>query len=121
VFSIAGGRLVQAEAATLLNGAAGDVVSWYPMKEWHQGAFVEVDASRTVRIADVESASAGAGHVEVRYNVRYGNATLRVVVNGGTPVDTPLTQPVPANDPSYLPTEWRRVRVPVSFAAGTNQ
>ena len=121
VFTATGGTLIQAEAATLLGGAAPDTVPWYAMKEWHQRAFVEVDNTRMIRFEAIASTMKGPGHLEIRYNVRYGTANMRVVVNGGAPINLPLTQPVPANSPGYLPTEWRRVRVPVTFQAGNNQ
>jgi YVTN family beta-propeller protein len=121
VFEATGGLLIQAEAAELLNGATANVVPWFPMKEWHQGAFVEVDNTRAIRFSNVHSSTAGSGHLEVRYNVRYGNTTIRVTVNGSaTPIDVPVVQPVPANNPNYVPTEWRSVRIPITWQAGAN-
>jgi PKD repeat protein len=120
VFTSTGGRLIQAESAELLGGASPDSITWFPMKEWHQGAFVEIDSSRNIRFNNISTTAPGPGYIEVRYNVRYSGATLRVVVNGGSPVNTSLAMPQPANSPSYVPTEWRRVRVPITYAAGNN-
>src|SRR5690606_17473892 len=102
VFTTTGGRLIQAENAELLGGAFADTVNWYPMKEWHQGAFVDLEGARSIRFSAISTAAAGPGYLEARYNVRYGSTTLRVVVNGGSPINVPLAMPNPANSPSYL-------------------
>lgn len=118
VFTSTGGRLAQAEDAILGGGAMGQDIVWFPMKEWHQGAHVQMPGGETVTFDDVFSASAGDGYVEVRYAVQYGASTLRVEVNGGPATDVLLG--ATPNEPSYVPTEWRSVRVPVTYASGLN-
>ncbi len=118
VFTSTGGRLAQAEGATLGGGAAGQDIAWFPMKEWHQGAFVELGVGQTITFDDVESAVAGDGYIEIRYAVQYGAANLGVEANGGGALIVPLA-PTP-NVPSYVPSEWRTVRVPVTYANGLN-
>ncbi len=119
VFTIAGGRLEQAEDAILGGGAAAQDVGWHPMKEWHQGGFVELDGAETITFDDVEvtTPGGGPGFLEVRYNSAYGNSALAVTVNGnGYGGALPIT----GNVPNYLPNEWRSVRIPVTFQNGTN-
>ena len=118
VFTTTGGRLAQAEDATLGGGAFPQALDWFPMKEWHQGAYVEMSGGQTITFDDVSSTAGGDGYIEVRYAVQYGSANLSVVVNGGSAAIIPL--PVTPNVPSYVPSEWRTVRIPVSYAAGTN-
>ncbi len=117
VFTIAGGRMEQAESGILANGAYAQDVGWMPMKYWHQGHFVELDGARSVTFNDVASSIAGSGFVEVRFNSAYGNSVLSVSVNGsGYSANLPQT----GNMPSWQPNEWRRVRIPVTFASGAN-
>ncbi len=117
VFTVTGGRMEQAENGTLANGAFADTVTWHPYKEWHGGAFVELDGSGTVTFTDVASSVAGPGFVEVRYNSGYGASQLRLIVNGTT-INT--TVPITPNEPMWLPNEWRTVRIPVTYQAGMN-
>jgi len=118
VFTSTGGRLIQAEDGAVAGGAVAGDIAWFPMKEWHQGQYVDL-AGGTVTFSDVATASAGAGSLEIRYAALYGAANLRVVVNGGSPIQTLLG--MTPNVPSYVPSEWRRVRIPVSWQAGVNQ
>ena len=118
MFTSTGGHLAQAEDGMLAGGSIAQDIEWFPMKEWHQGQFVGV-GSGTVTFADVASSTAGAGYVELRYAVQYGSATLRVVANGGTPIQLLLA--ATPNVPSYVPSEWRRVRIAVPYQSGLNQ
>ncbi|MBI2425159.1 MAG: Ig-like domain-containing protein [Candidatus Hydrogenedentes bacterium] len=118
VFSLTGGRMVQAEDAVLGGGAFAEDIPWFPMKEWHQSELVHVNTTETVTFDDVESNGAGSGYVEIRYSLLYANGALNVSINGGAPQEVPLT--MSPNNPSYVPTEWRRVRVPVDYVDGTN-
>jgi len=118
VFTSTGGRLAQAEGGTLGGGGYAQDVTWFPMKEWHQGAYVEISGGQTITFGDVETTTAGEGYIEVRYAVLYASANLSVAVNGGAATVVPLA--MTPNSPGYLPTAWRRVRVPVSWASGTN-
>jgi YVTN family beta-propeller protein len=118
VFTTTGGRLAQAEDGALSGSAAVDNVPWHPMKEWHGGGFVVFTGAGSLTFSDVQSPAAGPGYVELRYNVSYSQTPVTVVMNGvaGTPV---MLQPT-GNDPSWMPNEWRRVRIPVTYQAGTN-
>ncbi len=118
VFTTTGGRLAQAEDAGLGGGGFAQTLDWFPMKEWHQGAYVELSGGQTITFDDVESTVGGDGYIEVRYAVQYGLANLSVDVNGGGPVIVPLA--MTPNVPSFVPTEWRTVRVPVTYMAGLN-
>lgn len=118
VFTTTGGRLAQAEEGTLGGGALAQDLAWFPMKEWHQGAYVEMSGGQTITFDDVATTLAGDGYIEVRYAVQYGLANLSVTVNGGGATIVPLA--VTPNEPNYVPSEWRQVRVPVSYASGTN-
>jgi YVTN family beta-propeller protein len=118
VFTRTGGRLAQAEEATLGGGGFAADIPWFPMKEWHQGAYVEISGGQTITFDDVVTTLAGDGYIEIRYAVQYGTANLSVVVNGGGATILPLA--MTPNFPSYVPTEWRTVRVPVPFASGAN-
>lgn len=118
VFTTTGGRLAQAEEAALGGGGYAETLAWYPMKEWHQGAYVELSGGQTITFDDVVTTLAGDGYVEIRYAVQYGSANLSVVVNGGSATVVPLA--MTPNVPSYVPNEWRTVRVPVTWASGAN-
>lgn len=117
VFTITGGRLVQAEDATLNGGAIGEDIDWFPMKEWHT-EYVVVDDVRTITLEDVYTALAGDGYIEIRYSLLWGNALLSVAVNGGVPIELLLA--MTPNSPNYVPSEWRRVRIPVTYTSGVN-
>ncbi|MBI1318691.1 MAG: hypothetical protein GC168_07050 [Candidatus Hydrogenedens sp.] len=118
VFTTTGGRLVQAEDAVLGGGAYAEDIPWFAMKEWHGGEFVTVEAGQSITFDDVVSTQAGAGYAELRYSARYNQLTLGVSVNGGA-VQNYLVAMTP-NEPSYAPTEWRELRVPITYQAGTN-
>ncbi len=118
VFTITGGRLVQAEDAALGNGATGEDYSWFPMKEWHGGEFVEINGAESIAFNDVSTSTAGSGYIEVRYSLGYGNGALNVAVNGGGAVAVPLART--PNNPAYVPSEWRSVRVPITYQTGVN-
>jgi DNA-binding beta-propeller fold protein YncE len=118
VFTATGGRLVQAEEGNLGGGAYAQDIAWFPMKEWHQGAYVEISGGQTITFDDVTTTLAGDGYVEIRYAVQYGTANLRIAVNGGGALIVPLA--MTPNSPSFVPTEWRTLRVPVTFASGAN-
>lgn len=118
VFTTTGGRLVQAEDATLSNGAAAMDIDWVPMKEWHGGEFVEMGASGAVTVGDIFTNSGGPGYIELRYAVQYWQVQLDISMNGGASV--PVVLAMTPNVPNYVPNEWRTVRVPLSFVAGNN-
>jgi YVTN family beta-propeller protein len=117
VFTVTGGQLIQAENATLDNGAFAEDVSWEPLKEWHNSMFVMLEGSRTITFNNIASASAGNGFLEVRYNSGYGNSQMSVNVNGA---EQTVNMPITPNDPGWRMNEWRTLRVPVAFQAGTN-
>ncbi len=117
VFSIAGGEVRQAESGTMIGGAVPDTITWSASKNWRGGALVGLDADgKGVSFAGINAGTGGPGMIEIRHTVNYGAGNLQVVVNG---VTTTVALPVPPNDPSWMPNEWRIVRVPVTFAAGS--
>ena len=118
VFSIMGGRMIQAEDAVLGGGAVAGDVPWLTMKDWHNGQFVQLDSGESITFDDVSTTAAGDGFVEIRYSLLYGGTTLIITPNGGTPINTALLQT--PNYPSYEPTEWRTVRVPIPYQSGIN-
>jgi len=118
VFTRTGGRRVQAEDATLSGGATAEDVPWFPMKEWHQGAFVEIEGPETITFDDIETTQAGPGYIDIRYSLRYAAGQLNVVVNGAAPIAVPIAQT--PNEPGYVPSEWRRVTVPITYQPGLN-
>ncbi len=88
------------------------------MKEWHGSAFATMEDVSQIRFDGVETVSGGAGQLEVRYCVQYGQVNMQVSINDvALPLIPLATTP---NQPSFVPNEWRTVRIPVIFAAGTN-
>ncbi len=88
------------------------------MKEWHGGLFVTIDGAANIAFNDVQSDNAGAGYIEVRYSLSYANAQMDVSVNGGASIAVPMDRT--PNEPGYVPSEWRTVRIPVTFQSGLN-
>lgn len=117
VFTLPGGRLIQAEDGVMSGGAFGEDVDWIPMKEWHNSMFVLLDGPGTVTFDDVVSSAGGAGLLEIRYNSAYGDALLNINVNGAS---TAVNMPITPNEPGWMINEWRIVRVAVNLQAGTN-
>ena len=118
VFTIMGGRMIQAEDAVLGGGAVAGDVPWLTMKDWHNGQFVQLDSGESITFDDVSTTAAGTAFVEIRYSLLYGGTTVTVTPNGGTPINIVLLQT--PNYPSYEPTEWRTVRVPIPYQSGIN-
>ncbi|GDY14754.1 hypothetical protein LBMAG53_36320 [Planctomycetota bacterium] len=117
VFTLAGGDLRQAESGTLVGGAVGDDVDWWPMKSWHGGRKVTCDADgKGVQFAGINGGAGGAGMIEIRSCVNYAAGNLQLVVNG---VTTSASLAITPNEPSWMIDAWRVTRHPVTFAAGT--
>jgi len=116
VFTSTGGRLIQAEDGVLSGTVATDI-PWYPMKEWHGSEYVELGSGETIAFQGIDT-SAGVGYLEIRYSVQYNDASLDVYVNGAFAQNVFLGRT--PNVPSWVPTEWRKLRVPVSYQAGNN-
>jgi len=116
VFTVAGGRLAQAESGARSGGAALGDEAWKPMKDYQQGNYVELGQFGVVTFADVETTLGGPGFVVIRHsNNNFANAT--VSVNG---VPTVVGLSGGANLPNYVYNVWRSTRASVTWQAGTN-
>ncbi|NJL72444.1 MAG: hypothetical protein HC888_13160, partial [Candidatus Competibacteraceae bacterium] len=120
VFQITGGLQVQAEDGTPGNGAVIEDVEWAPMKEWHNGYFVNLGGSgstATLSFDNIQVDQAGPGHITVRYNAGYGLAQLDLSINGA---NTSANLAMTPNFPGWMANEWREARIPVTYAEGLN-
>ena len=83
-------------------------------------AYVQLDqAGGRVTFTGVNGGAGGNGTVEVRYSNSTFNPSLRLIVNGGTPVTIGPLASV-GNDPFYRSTNWATLRFEnVPLNAGT--
>ncbi len=116
VLTTSGGQLLQAEDAVLSGAAVATSITWLPLKDWHQFELVQFEGAGAITFNNVMSTAAGSGFIEIRYSIQ-GFATGTATVNG---VDTAINFPGTGNNPGYEPNEWRKVRVPVNWNAGSN-
>lgn len=113
VFRVAGGRMYEAEAATLGSGATLPGFPHINEDSTFHGNMVSLALNGFVTFNNVEGGSGGMGAVEVRYWPRQ-NSTLRITVNGSHVQE----RSVPAQLTHF---EWRRVRfedVPLNAGPG---
>ena len=116
VFTVAGGTTIQAEDGVLGSGAEAGDPEWEPMKVW-RGRMVHLDQGEQVSFPGIAGGAGGAGAVELRYSVNYGNGSITLAAGGGA---TAVALAVLPNDPGWMQNEWRRVRIPVRLAPGAN-
>lgn len=118
VFTNAGGTLLQAENATSYSGLASPAdIGWIPLKDWHQGMFMDYNGAGAMEFTNIMSTLAGAGSVELRYNSGYGNTPITLSVNGN---NSSFVLPITPNEPGWRANEWRSIRIPLTFQAGAN-
>ena len=122
VFRVAGGTRFTGESGTV-SGAASIESNFVDLNndDTVRGrAYAQLDqAGGRVTFTGVNGGAGGTGTVEVRYSNSTFNPSLRLIVNGGTPVTIGPLASV-GNDPFYRSTNWATLRfenVPLNAGA----